>query len=268
MTPAASAVRRSSQPRARRPATGARRAQTAAAMAVALPQPAPRAVPRRRPAAKRVAPKRHGLLGAPLQAVLAAPDHPLLERLIRGRVWIGLVAFALIGIVAMQLLVLKLNTGIGKGLQEQAQLQRENATLSIANSTAAAGEEIEPQAAHRGMQIAPVGAIHFMRAGSSYVASAASVLRHSVPATHQAPPASSEPATASSETEAAQTSTEETPAPQTAEAPVAQSTTAQEPQPSAQTTTVPAESSAQTETQSASSPAASAAGGTQAAGQG
>jgi hypothetical protein len=237
-------------------------------MAVAVPQPAPRAVPRRRPAPRRAAPKRHRLLGAPLQAILDAPDHPLLERLIRGRLWIGLVAFALIGIVAMQLLVLKLNTGIGKGLQQQAQLQHENATLSIANSTAAAGEEIEPQAAHRGMQIAPVGAIHFMRAGPSYVAGAASVLRHSVPATHQTAPASSEPATAPTETQTAQTSTEETPAPQTTEAAATQSTTAQETQAGAQTTAVPTEPSGETETQGASSPAASAAGGTQAAGQG
>src|SRR5205809_2509395 len=39
--------------------------------------------------------------------------HPLLERLVRGRWSIALIAFALIGIVTLQLGLLQLNAGIG-----------------------------------------------------------------------------------------------------------------------------------------------------------
>src|SRR5690242_18006055 len=58
----------------------------------------------------------------------------VLDRLIRGRAWIGLLAFSLIGIVAMQLLVLKLNTEIGRTLTHVAELQREGAQLGIEDS--------------------------------------------------------------------------------------------------------------------------------------
>ncbi len=61
--------------------------------------------------------------------------------LIRGRAWIGLVAFALIGIVTLQLGLLQLNSGIGRALEREARLQRENAALSIENSELASGEQ-------------------------------------------------------------------------------------------------------------------------------
>lgn len=163
MTPPASAA---TSARLRATPYGAR------AHAPVLPVPR-RGYPRPRP----VAPS-PGVAGRALGLIVAVPEHRLLDRLVRGRLWIGLVAFALIGIVAMQLLVLKLNTGIGTELQRAAQLQRENATVSIENSTAAAGENIEPQATRRGMQIAPAGAINFLDASSSDTATAASKLRH------------------------------------------------------------------------------------------
>ena len=81
--------------------------------------------------------------------------HRLLDRLIRGRLWIGLVAFALIGIVTLQLVLLKLNAGIGRALEREALLQRENAALSIENSELAAGEQVESQAEHAGMELVP-----------------------------------------------------------------------------------------------------------------
>ena len=69
----------------------------------------------------------------------AVATHRLLDRLIRGRVWIGVIAFALIGIVTMQLVLLKLNAGIGRSLVREALLQRENATLSAENSEVGRG---------------------------------------------------------------------------------------------------------------------------------
>ncbi len=100
----------------------------------------------------------------------------LLDRLILGRAWIGLLAFALIGVVAMQLVVLKLNTGIGHTLQRQVLLQRENAELGIENSVYSAESRIAPLAAAAGMTFAPPGTVHFVAASAADIPRAASVL--------------------------------------------------------------------------------------------
>jgi hypothetical protein len=205
----------------------------------------------------------------------------------RGRLWIGLLAFSLIGIVAMQVLVLKLNTGIGSSLQREAQLQRENATISIENSTAAAGENIEPQATRRGMQIAPSGAVHFLEPGPSNIASAASLLAH----WNTAPPSTSSAST-TSEASATPTTTGEQPPPASSEAQSTPTLSSESAAPAGGSTSTatqsPASQSAASETGSATtaaqpvsaspsgseaqapeSPAATAAGGTQAStGQG
>jgi hypothetical protein len=97
----------------------------------------------------------------------AVATHRLLDRLIRGRLWIGVIAFALIGIVTMQLVLLKLNAGIGRSLVRETLLQRENATLSAENSEVAAGEQVEAQAEHAGMELIPAGALRFLTAHPS-----------------------------------------------------------------------------------------------------
>lgn len=97
-----------------------------------------------------------------LAALNGLSRHRSLDRLIRGRTWIALIAFALIGIVTLQLLVLRLNASIGRALVHEAQLQRENAALSIESSELAAGERVESQAARLGMQLVPVGALRFL----------------------------------------------------------------------------------------------------------
>jgi cell division protein FtsL len=91
-------------------------------------------------------------------------QHRLLDRLIRGRTWIGLVAFALIGIVTLQLGLLKLNGGIGRTLEHEALLQRENAALSIENSELSAGSRIEARASQLGMAFVPLGSLRFLAA--------------------------------------------------------------------------------------------------------
>jgi hypothetical protein len=106
----------------------------------------------------------------------------LLDRLISGRIWIGVIAFALIGIVTMQLGLLKLNAGIGRSLAREALLQRENATLSSENSEMAAGERIEAQAGQAGMELIPSGALRFLAARPrADVSKAVAALSASVP---------------------------------------------------------------------------------------
>jgi len=91
-------------------------------------------------------------------------DQGLVDRLVRGRLAIALVAFALIGIVTIQLGQLKLSGEIGRALGQAQVLQRESATLGIENSELAAGNRIESRAAALGMELVPSGALRFLAA--------------------------------------------------------------------------------------------------------
>ncbi len=126
--------------------------------------------PARRPAqarpAERTAGADAGLVLGLVGALEAVAGHRLFDRLIRGRAWIGIVAFALIGIVTLQLGLLKLNGGIGRALEHEALLQRTNTALSIENSELAAGTRVEAQAGHLGMAFAPSGSLHFLSANA------------------------------------------------------------------------------------------------------
>jgi hypothetical protein len=99
-----------------------------------------------------------------LSALERLASHPLLDRLLRGRAWIGLVTFALIGIVTLQLTLLKLNGTVGRALERAAQLQRENASLSIENSEVAAADRVQKHGAQMGMEFATSRALSFLTA--------------------------------------------------------------------------------------------------------
>jgi cell division protein FtsL len=134
-----------------------------------------------------------------LSALESLAQHRLLDRLIRGRVWIGLVAFALIGIVTLQLGLLKLNGGIGRALEHEALLQRENAALSIENSELAAGTRVEQNAAKLGMAFVPAGSLRFLSAsGHGDVGKAAAALASAAHAAAEAREASAAEAASSS----------------------------------------------------------------------
>jgi hypothetical protein len=169
------------------PSAPARSGPLAAAVAI----PAPGIVlPRERPARpgppsrRRTAPKTGRVPATATPGIALRGAHALgsishsafLDRLIRGRLWIGLLAFALIGIVAMQLLVLKLNTGIGHTLGQVATLQRENAQLAIEDSVSSSESRIAPLAAADGMTLAPAGTVHFVAASTADISRAAAVL--------------------------------------------------------------------------------------------
>jgi hypothetical protein len=137
----------------------------------------------------------------------AVATHRLLDRLIRGRVWIGVIAFALIGIVTMQLVLLKLNAGIGRSLVRETLLQRENATLSAENSEVAAGEQVEAQAEHAGMELIPAGALRFLTAHpSADVSKAAAALSASLAGSATTTPGTTTTGESSSGAEAGATS--------------------------------------------------------------
>ncbi len=99
--------------------------------------------------------------------VLALVDHSLLDRLIRGRIWIGLIGFALMSIVAMQVGMLKLNRGIAADFQRAQTLSRENSLIGAQVSALEASERIRALAAQHGMVPAPAGAVRYLSTSSS-----------------------------------------------------------------------------------------------------
>jgi len=198
MTPPAAAAAPSVRPR-RAPAPRSPRRVSGPATRAG----APASVPRRAGAGVALPRQGQGLLLGALSALEALAQHRLLDRLIRGRVWIGLVAFALIGIVTLQLGLLELNGGIGRALEREAALQRENTALSIENSQRAAGTHVESGAAGLGMSFVPVGELRFLTVSphADQAKAAAALSAAAAHAAERASEASASESSASSEAE-------------------------------------------------------------------
>jgi cell division protein FtsL len=128
--------------------------------AVAVPLPPGGAPSPSRP----VRPAARPAFGAWALGVLRAlPDHPLLDRLIRGRLWIPLLGLLLAGIVAMQVEVLKYGARIGQAVQASAALQSRNEMLRASVSALSSDTRIERLAAQAGMVMPAPGADRFVR---------------------------------------------------------------------------------------------------------
>jgi cell division protein FtsL len=195
---------------------------------------------------------------------------PTAERLIGrliwnppARAWIAVVATALIGIVAMQVWVVKLGAGIGRAVEHAATLQRENTELAAENSALGSGERIEGMATARGMAPAPPGALHFLRVqgkgqDTRDVRLAVEALER--PAPPATPAAAPEPATATATTAAAPATQAAAPEPATATATTATTATAPAETPAA----APEPAAAGGTSEESTSAATGAGGGTQA----
>jgi hypothetical protein len=95
---------------------------------------------------------------------LRVPDARVLDRLIRGRLWIGLIAGALVMLVFMQVSLLKLNTGISSDILTAQGLERDNAGLRASVSSLDSGQRIQDIAAARGMVMPDDGQLRFLQA--------------------------------------------------------------------------------------------------------
>jgi len=94
----------------------------------------------------------------------ALPEHRLLDRLLRGRVWIWLIGLMLGGIVAMQVSLLKLNAGISHSVEQAGALERVNADLETEVARLSSGERIQLAAADEGMVAPPAGDVGYVTA--------------------------------------------------------------------------------------------------------
>lgn len=162
---AARPAARSTRPAPRRPA--GRRAQT---------RPVSPRIPRRvsgpargraRPAMARRPDQRPEVVAAArvvatARFVRALPDRPVVGRLVRGQGWIAVLGFLLIGIVAMQVSLLKLNAGIGRDVERAGNLERRNGELRAEVSRLSSGERIQARAAALGMVMPRPGAVAYV----------------------------------------------------------------------------------------------------------
>src|ERR1019366_8712134 len=126
------------RPPARRAQARGRRVSPPAATAAARARAATPAPLRLPPAPRRVSgPDRHPRAAVATPQAGASPflrliDHPWLERLVRGRAWIAIVAVALLGIVAMQVALLRLGAQIGSETATVNALVQQNETAEAA----------------------------------------------------------------------------------------------------------------------------------------
>jgi hypothetical protein len=162
---AATTAARAARDRAARSATHARSTHPRPVRA----RPAP-TVPRRvsgpvRTQSPRVRP--HTALARAAGFVRGLPDHPLLDRLVRGRAWIPVLGVMLTGIVAMQVEVLKLNASEGRSIALTSSLQARNELLRTSVSSLSDAQRIERLAARMGMVMPGPTAVDFLHGRAS-----------------------------------------------------------------------------------------------------
>ena len=118
--------------------------------------------PSRRPALAGV-PAQRGRTSA-FEKLGRIPDHRVVDRLLRGRACILLIGLMLGGIVAMQVSLLRLNTGISRAVQAQETYTRQNATLQAAIAESTSGEKVAAAAVALNMVEPPAGETRYLTA--------------------------------------------------------------------------------------------------------
>jgi cell division protein FtsL len=99
--------------------------------------------------------------------VRSLPDRSWLDRVVRGRIWIGLLGILLAGIVATQVEVLRLNADTGRALQQSAALSVRNQALRTSVAELSDDARIERLAAGMGMVFPVPTGLTFVPASGS-----------------------------------------------------------------------------------------------------
>jgi hypothetical protein len=92
----------------------------------------------------------------------ALPDTRAVDRLIRSRACIWVIGVMLGGIVAMQVSLLRLNTGISRAVETESTLQRQNADIEAAIGRLTAGDRVREWAISDDMLDPPAGDTRFL----------------------------------------------------------------------------------------------------------
>jgi hypothetical protein len=211
-------VRRGAATRVPRRVSGPARPRAVHGGAAALPRPHARPRPATRPAPS--------VARRALRRLAALPEHRALDRLLTGSGWIVLVGFALIGIVFMQVSLLKLNAGIGHAVERAATLERQNSQLRDEVSRLGSNDRLQAEADRLGLVLPPAGAVTFLGQDGKRIGGDASAALAAATAVESGTPGhETEPAIAPAETATPATDPAAAPAqPQQAAAPPATAT--------------------------------------------
>jgi cell division protein FtsB len=122
--------------------------------------------PARRPRAATAPPRPQPALGSIGERALGAAfrlrDSHLVDRLVRGRVWIGLLCLLLIGLVGLNVSLLKLNAAAGRNAEWAKKLRVENADLAARVSRLRSGQRIQASARRLGLVMPSAASVHYL----------------------------------------------------------------------------------------------------------
>lgn len=96
--------------------------------------------------------------------VRALPEHRVVDRLLRSRLWIWALGALLGGIVAMQVSLLKLNAGISNAVTTASTVERQNADLETEIAKLSSIERVRDAAVSDDMVSPAPGAVAFLHA--------------------------------------------------------------------------------------------------------
>jgi cell division protein FtsL len=146
------------------------------ARATAAPRraPAPRHAPRRATPAKRPSRRVSGRTAPAPRAVAIPRGARLLDALLTGRVWIGLVGVLLAGIVFFNVDLMRINREITHMADRAAQLKRENGRLRMDEAALANSERIQEAAAELGLVLPAPAEVRYLKSNPSVDARTAS----------------------------------------------------------------------------------------------
>jgi hypothetical protein len=88
----------------------------------------------------------------------------MLDRLLRGRAWIGLLGVLLIGLVALNVSLLKLNATAGRNAEVAKKLRIQNADLRGRVSRLGSSEHLQKEAEGLGFVMPTAGDVHYLAA--------------------------------------------------------------------------------------------------------
>jgi hypothetical protein len=105
------------------------------------------------------------------------PDSRLLDRLLRGRVWIGLIALLLFGLVFLNVSLLRMNSAAGHNAEQVKELRIQNDRLNAKVSRLQGGDRLDRVAGRLGLVMPEPGSVHYLSARGSDAEQAARALR-------------------------------------------------------------------------------------------
>jgi hypothetical protein len=88
----------------------------------------------------------------------------MLDRLLRGRIWIGFLCVLLIGLVGLNVSLLKLNAAAGRNAELAKKLRVENADLRGRVSRLGSGGRLQDAAGQLGLVMPTAGSVHYLTA--------------------------------------------------------------------------------------------------------